>query len=149
MANNLKAKLIRENPIVARMQERKYLRVRFIRSVNSYCNLRYPTESQLKAVSRIMDEIDASTKIPEIVTTKRREFHGTVVRIKTKPRNKGYETFLVIKGKDIRYTYVLRRTKSLVDVKLGDKVSLTAQPSSTSLGNGNYFLSLPTKCTIN
>lgn len=144
MATNLKKKLIRENPVIARLQDPKYQRVNFLRSVNRYTSWRYPTERQLVVASRVMDDFDAQEKLQPLADLSRMTITGQVVTITRKPRNKAYYYILTVKCKNDRNTYLLRKTKALAGVKVGDMITATAEPQETGMP-GTYFLHKPTK----
>lgn len=144
MANNLKKKLIRENAVIARLQDPKYQRINFLRSINHYINWRYPTERQLVMATRIMDDFDTQEKLQPLTDLSRMTITGQIVSITRKPRNKGYYHILTVKCKNDRNTYLLRKTKALAGAKVGDMITATAEPQETGMP-GTYFLYKPTK----
>lgn len=144
MATNLKKKLIRENPVIARLQDPKYQRVNFLRSINRYTNWRYPTERQLVVATRVMDDFDAQEKLQPLADLSRRTIIGQVVTITRKPRNKAYYYILTVKCKHDNNTYLLRKTKALASVKVGDMITATAELQTVGMP-GTYFLHKPTK----
>lgn len=147
MATNLKKKLIRENPVIARLQDPKYQRVNFLRNVNHYTSWRYPTERQLSVATRVMDDFDAQEKLQPLADLSRMTITGQVVTITRKPRNKAYYYILTVKCKHDRNTYLLRKTKALAGVKVGDMITATAELQTTGMP-GTYFLHKPTKTAI-
>lgn len=144
MANNLKKKLIRENPIIARLQDPKYRVVNFLRSVNGYTNYRYPTEKQIEVANKIMDEFDKGEKIQPLADLSRRSIIGTVVSVRRVPRNKAYYNLITVKCKQDQNSYIMRETKALAGVKVGNKITVTASLERASIPS-TYFLRKPTK----
>lgn len=147
MATNLKNKLIRENPVIARLQDPKYRTVNFLRSINHYTSWRYPTERQLEVATRVMDNFDAQEKLQPLADLSRKEFTGQVVTITRKARNKAYYYLLTVKCKHDRNTYLLRKTKALAGVKVGDMITASAELESTGMP-GTYYLRKPTKTAV-
>lgn len=147
MANNLKKKLVRENPVIARLQDPKYQRVNFLRSINRYTNWRYPTDRQLDVATQVMDEFDSNEKRQKIFDLSRKTLTGQVVTITRKPRNKGYYYILTVKCRNDRNTYLLRKPKALDGIKVGDMVRTTANLSACPMP-GTYLLERPTKSSI-
>lgn len=149
MANNLKKKLIRENPVIARLQDPKYRAVKFLHKVNEFTNWKYPSEKQLTAVSRVMDEFDKAEKLQPLADLSRRTTTGKVTAIHKVARNKGFYHLLVLSGKDSPHTFLVRRTNhlALANVKVGDIISACAELSETKTP-GTYFLRFPTKTGI-
>ena len=147
MATNLKKKLIRENPVIARLQDPKYQRIRFLRSVNNYTSMRYPTQSQLDVATRIMDEFDESENLQPLTNLDRKFVTGQVVTIRRCARNKAFYSLLVVKCRNDPRRYLLRETKALAGVKVGQTVKATASLTPSSKP-GDYFLSRPTKTGI-
>ena len=147
MANNLKKKLVRENPVIARLQDPKYQRVNFLRGVNRYINWRYPTERQLDVATRIMDEFDESENLQPLTNLNRTLVTGQVVTIRKCARNKAFYNLLVVKRSNDPRRYLIRETKALAGVKVGQSIRATASlvPSPKP---GDYFLSRPTKTEI-
>lgn len=144
MANNLKAKLIREVPVIARLQDPKYRSVNFLRKVNSYTNWRYPTERQLEVANRIMDDFDKGEAIQPLHDLSRKAITGQVVSIRRVARTKAYYRLLIIKCTNDKNTYLLRETKALAGVRVGDMVTATATLIPGSIPS-QYFLRKPTK----
>lgn len=147
MANNLKKKLIRENPIIARLQDPKYRKVNFLNSVNNYTNWRYPSNKQLEVASDIMDNFDEGEKLQPLSDLSRITVVGKVATLRRVPRNKAYYYLMTIKCNKDQNTYILRKTKALAGVKVGDKVTVRASLEPASVPS-HYFLQHPTKTAI-
>lgn len=147
MATNLKKKLIRENPVIARLQDPKYLKVNFLRGVNNYTSWRYPTERQLEVATRIMDDIDSGENIKPLPNLDRQTLRGKVLSIRRVPRNKAYYTVLTFRVKNDPHTYIITRTRALDKVTVGQTITATATLAPSSIPGG-YHLLRPTNTGI-